>query len=701
MPSKRSLACLFVFLTACSGATKDEGKGASVPWPEDMRIVEGIEAGGPGGRVVCAITSDPKTFNPMLVSETSTEMVIALMFSGLVNYDQYAQVFVPGLAKSWDENGRSWTFHLRKGVRWSDGHPLTADDVLFSFEVLYDSVIHPPGADLLMIDGKRIAVTAADSLTVRMELPAVYGPFIGMIGSLRILPRHKLEEAYRRGEFESTWGVDWGMKTPHEIVVSGPFRVTQFVPNEKIVLGRNPHFWQADLAGTRLPYLDNIIYVNAEDENVVLLKFQAGETDMIQDGFSPESYKLLKDGEDGGNYRIYDIGPRLGSTHLWFNMNPGKNPNTDKPYVAPHKLAWFQSPDFRKAIAHAVDRDGIVKTVFHGRGVPVWGPVSPNNKAWYNADLVTYPHDPVTSSKLLAKMGFWDQDDDGILEDREGRELEFSLGTNVSNTTRVKVGNIIVDDLKKLGVKVNFIPIDFNDMITRMRESFDYEAMMLALTEGVPPDPIMGSNVFLSSGDTHIWFPNQEKPATLWEAEIDSLMVLQALSQDQSLRKRAFDRVQRIMSENIPLIFIVNQNECVAARNTLGNVKPSIMEPFLLHNAEQIFLTGESKKISTGERKISKQAQVAERNILGQWRYDELPYAGIISIFDQAGSLYTEFRFDDGGISKKEVRETSSRIGRRFDPVESMSNGDHWIIDSQGDLQLRDNEGLIGTARNI
>jgi peptide/nickel transport system substrate-binding protein len=582
-----ALACLPMFFAACSAGEKREGKATSVPLPEDVRVVEGIEPGSPGGRVVCAITSDPKTFDPMLVSETSTEIVVSLMFAGLVNFDQYAQVFVPGLAKSWEADGLSWTFHLRKGARWSDGRAITADDVLFSFEVLYDSVIHPPGADLLMIDGKKIALTKLDSLTVRMDLPARYGPFIGMVGSLRILPKHKLEEAYRRGEFESSWGVN---TAPEDIVVSGPFMLGQYVPNEKVVLRKNPHFWQVDEKGTRLPYLDEIIYVNAEDENVVLLKFQAGETDMIQDGFSPDNYQALRDGEESGDYRVYDIGPRLGSTHLWFNMNPGKNPNTGEPYVKPHKLAWFRNDTFRKAIAHAIDREGIVKTAFHGRGVPVWGPVSPNNKVWYNPDLVTYPHDPVTASKLLARLGFWDQNDDGVLEDREGRELEFTLATNASNTTRVKIGNIVVDDLKKLGVKVNFTPIDFNDLITRMRESFDYEAMMLALTEGVPPDPVMGSNVFLSFGDTHIWFPNQQRPATTWEAEIDSLMILQTLSDDQILRKRAFDRVQRIMSEHVPLIFIVNQSEYVAARNTLGNVKPSIMEPFLLHNSEQIFL---------------------------------------------------------------------------------------------------------------
>ncbi len=589
----RRMPSLFLSLSivfgACSSEKSEESAERTYPLPEDVRVVEDIEPGVRGGRVVCAITSDPKTFNPMLVSETSSEMVVALMFHGLVNYDQYDQVFVPGLAESWetDETGLVWTFHLRRGLRWSDGRPLTADDVLFSFEVLYDSVIHPPGADLLMIDGRKIEVEEVDSVTVRMNLPDHYGPFIGMIGSLRILPAHRLEEAYRNGEFEASYGVG---ADPGDIVVSGPFRLARYVPGEKVVLSRNPWFYQVDRAGTRLPYLDEVIYVNAEDENTVLLKFRAGETDMIQDGFSPENYHLLKDGEVEGDYTVYGIGPRLGSTHIWFNLNTGRNPETGEPYVQPHKLAWFRDVHFRRAVAHAIDRDGIVKTVFHGRGVPVWGPVSPSNKSWYNPDLFTYPYDPNEASRLFAQLGFWDQDDDGVLEDREGRELEFTLYTNSSNNTRVKIANIVVDDLRKLGVKVTFVPIDFNDLITRMRETFDYEAMLLALTEGVPPDPVMGLNVFLSYGDTHLWFPNQESPGFVWEGEIDSLMMLQAKSDDQALRKQAFDRVQRIMSEQVPFIFIVNRNEYVAVRNTLGHIKPSIMEPFLLHNAEQVYL---------------------------------------------------------------------------------------------------------------
>ena len=364
----------------------------------------------------------------------------------------------------------------------------------------------------------------------------------------------------------------------------------RYVPNEKVVLVKNPHFWQMDKEGNRLPYLDEVIYVSVEDENAVLLKFQAGETDMIQDGFSPDSYQLLRDGEEEGGYTIYEIGPRLGSTHLWFNLNTGSNPETGEPYVEPHKLEWFRDVTFRRAIAYAIDREGIVNTVYRGRGVPVWGPISPSNREWYNPDLVKYPYDPGESSKLLARMGFWDQDGDGILEDKEGRELEFTLYTNSSNNTRVKIANIVVDDLKKLGVKITFVPIDFNDLITRMRDSYDYEGMLLALTEGVPPDPVMGMNVFLSFGDTHLWFPNQESPGTPWEAEIDSLMILQAQSDDQDLRRELFGKVQRIMSEQQPFIFIANRNEYVAARNALGNIKPSIMEPFLLHNAEQIFL---------------------------------------------------------------------------------------------------------------
>jgi len=585
---KYFLLCVVVLSLACSGKKEQVREESTIPLPEGVKVITEMEVGKPGGRIVCAILSDPKTFNPLLVAETSSEMVISLTFRSLVDYDQYAQTFSPGLAESWETDGLSWTFHLRKGIKWSDGHPITAEDVIFSFEALYDSIIHPPGADLLMIDGEKIEVQALDPLTVKMDLPGPYGPFLSMVGSLRIIPKHKLESVYLAGELESAWGVG---EPPSEIVTSGPFIIAQYDPNEKVVLKRNPHYWQSDVNGTRLPYLDEVIYVNVEDENTVLLKFQAGEADMIQDGFSPDSYQMLKEGEEEGNYKVHGLGPRLGSSNLWFNQNTGANPRTGEPYVQPHKLKWFRDPTFRKAIAHAIDRQGIIRTILHGRGVPVWGPVSPNNKAWYNPDLVKYPYDLNEASRLLAGMGkLWDQDGDGILEDSDGNKVEFTLYTNSSNNTRVRVANIIVDDLKKIGVQANFSPIDFNDLITRMTETFDYEAILLALTEGVPPDPVLGMNVFLSFGDTHLWFPNQTAPGYAWEAEIDSLMTYQATITDQEKRREAFNRVQRIMSEQLPFVFIVNRNEYVAVRNSLGNIKPSIMEPFLLHNAEQVYL---------------------------------------------------------------------------------------------------------------
>jgi len=315
--AKLVLLCVLILSVSCSSKKKNAGEEVDIPLPEGVKVVTDMEIGKPGGRVVCAILSDPKTFNPMLVAETSSEMIISLVFRGLVDYDQYAQTFSPGLAESWKVDGLTWTFNLRKGIKWSDGHPITADDVLFSFEVLYDSVIHPPGADLLLIDGKKIDVQKVDPLTVQMELAGPYGPFLGMVGSLRILPKHKLESAYRAGEFESTWGVG---TPPADIVTSGPFMIGRYDPNEKVILKRNPYFWQSDAEGTRLPYLDELIYVNVEDENTVLLKFQAGETDMIQDGFSPDSHQMLLEGEEQGNYAVHELGPRLGSMNLWFNL---------------------------------------------------------------------------------------------------------------------------------------------------------------------------------------------------------------------------------------------------------------------------------------------------------------------------------------------------------------------------------------------
>jgi len=570
----------------CGGGSEQgaEASADTLPIPSDAKIAD-CRPGVRGGQMVVATFSDPKTFNLMVANETSSTDVAGLMFAGLTTTSPITQQTEPSLAKSWEHSDDylTWTFHLREDISWSDGEPITAADVVFSFQVLYDEGIRVPMADLLQVDGEPFAVEEVDEHTVCISLPGPYAPFERFLGGATILPQHKLRAPYEAGDFESTWGVG---TAPEDIVCSGAYVLERFLPGEKVVLRRNPHYWVIDADGTRLPYLDRIVFINVPDLNSMLLAFESGQSDVL-DTVRPEDYDSLKQGEAVGGYSIEDLGPALGSNHIWFNQNPGAN-EEGVPYVSPVKLRWFTDRDFRRAVAHALDRDSIVKNVLDGRGSPCWGPISPGNAFWYNPDVTQYPYDLKRAARMLDEAGYVDRDGDGVREDTAGNPIKFTLITNTGNDIRIAVGNIIRRDLEDLGLDVTFAPLEFNALVTKLASTYDYECCLLGLTGGI--DPAGGMNVWLSSGSTHEWYPEQESPATEWEARVDQLMYAQIKEMDQDKRKRMFDEVQAIISEQIPFIYVFTSHAIVAYRSEFANVRPVVTRPRLLWNADEIYL---------------------------------------------------------------------------------------------------------------
>ena len=415
--------------------------------PEDPMILAGV-SGIYGGRFVATVRSDPKTWNSLVSNETTTsDITNGRLFRALVGFNNVTQENEPALAKSWErsDDGLVWTFHLRRGLRWSDGRPLDADDVLFTARVLYDPKIHPSTADLCSVDGEPFRFEKVDETTVRITLPRPYGPFLTVLGSLYIMPRHKLEAAYRAGTFESSYGLD----TPvSEIVTSGPWMVAEYQPQQKVVLKPNPYFYEFDASGHRLPYLDELVYLVVPDQNTEVLKFRSGESDRIY--FRAEDYAQMKAGREAGDYTIYDLGMEMGAHFFWFNLNQRVNPRTGKPYVDPVKQSWFQDERFRRAVAHAADRESMARTVFFGLADPLYGPVPPANKLWYNDDIVKLKYDLDEARRILDEAGYQDRDGDGMREDPSGHPVAFDLNTPADNQERIALGNILADDLKKL-----------------------------------------------------------------------------------------------------------------------------------------------------------------------------------------------------------------------------------------------------------
>ena len=593
MHALAAAAALSIAAAGCGG----QGGASSAfrdthPLPADTMTVPTAEIGHYGGRFVLAQTSGPKTFNPMVANENSSVDVCDRLFASLTNFDNATQHDYPELARGWDvsADGRTWTWHLRRGACFSDGHPITSDDVLFSFAVAYDSTLHPAVQELLKVNGQKFEISAPDSYTVVTTIAAPYVLMSDAIGSLRILPKHVLEPAFKAGRFASAYSVS---TPPESLVTSGAWTLKQYVPNEKTVLTRNPYWCGVDAQGHRLPYLDELTWLIVPDQNTAALKFQSGDLDGLDD-VRPEDYASYEQNQAKGNYTLYDLGPSLNSYFVFFNLNrvtkaaPGKK--VGAPSVGPVKYAWFSNPGFRRAVSMAIDRDAIIKSVYFGQGVKNWMPITPASKTWSNDSIRGPDFDQEGARKLLASLGFKDRDGDGVLEDAGGHKVEFTITTNTGNNVRVQILNFIRDDLAKVGIQCTPSPLDFNTLLNNVRVSFDYDACLLGGSGGVPPDPGMVQNVWRSSGATHYWHVKEPKPDTPAEAEIDRLVAANVATTDLAERKRTWDRLATIVNEQTFVVWIPSTRLKVPVRNRFGNVQPTVIPHRLLWNIDRVFV---------------------------------------------------------------------------------------------------------------
>jgi len=550
----------------------------------EMDTVTGIEIGKRGGRLVVPALGDPKSFNIITSNDSSSSDILGPVYDALVSYDPEKKKILPALATSWEHSDDflTWTFHLRKGVRWNDGEPFTADDVVFTFEVLYDDTIINAARSIVEVKGQPFDVRKVDELTVEVKLPAVYGPFERAIG-VPIIPKHKLETPHREGRLQEMLNVG---SPPEEVVGTGAFKIKSFLPAERVVLERNPYYWKQDEKGTRLPYLDELVFLSIPDLDAWDIAFESGKTDTHE--VYPQKYKRFKKKESEGNFTIYELGLALGDSHIWFNQNPGKNPETGDPYVAPHKLAWFTNLNFRKAISHCINRPIIVRNVFRGRAEPIFGPLSPSMGKWFNPNMPRFEYDLDKSRALLDEMEYIDRDGDGVREDPQGNKITFTFITNSENNIREKIGIILQESFQEVGLEGKLKRVDFGSLIVAIQDAFDYDACLLGLTGS--DYPLGGLNVYRSSGRTHHWHPSQKEPATQWEARVDGLIEDFLAEPLEEKQVAIWHEIQRLYAENQPVCWTVNRNVYEAVRNNFGNVRPILPRPRVRWNAEEIFV---------------------------------------------------------------------------------------------------------------
>jgi len=538
-----------------------------------------------GGRLVTGVISNPKSFNPIIAKETSTTAITAYIFEGLTRVSGITNEAEPNLAKEWDVSGDglTWTFHLRDDVKWNDGKPFTADDVVFTFnELIYNEDIPTSSRDIFTLEGKPVKVAKVDDHTVTFRTPVKFAPFLRAM-SQGILPRHRLEDHVKKGTFNSALGVD---SKPEEIVGTGPFMLERYEPSQRVLLKRNPQYWLKDAEGNRLPYLDGLTLLVVPNTDVLLLKFQEGETDYY--GLRGSDFPILKPLEKEKGFTVYRVGPAFGTSWIAFNQNPETNPETGKPFVDPVKLSWFTNLKFRKAVAHALDRQSMINLAMNGLAHPQHAAMSPSAGFFYNANVIKYEYDPEKARKILADAGFKDRDGDGYIEDPLGNKVEFNLFTNAENNVRVKLSDIVRKDLETIGMRVHFTPLEFNNIVDKLGSTHDWDCILLGFTGGV--EPHFGKNVWHSSGQLHEWYPRQEKPATEWEARIDEIFELGVQELDKDKRKELYDEWQMIVSEQLPMIYTVLPESIFAVRNKFGNLYPT---PFggAFHNIEEIYIT--------------------------------------------------------------------------------------------------------------
>lgn len=535
-----------------------------------------------GGSLVVLERSGPKTLNPVVALDAPSRDVIRRMMADLITINRRTLETEPSLAKSWtvSKDGREFVVQLRRGLRFSDGQPMDADDVVFTFQVYLDEKIHSPQRDLLIVAGEPIHVEKLDPLRVRFRLAQPYAAAERIFDSLAILPRHLLETPWREGKLAEAWNLN---TAPGAIAGMGPFRLKQYVPGEKIVLERNPYYWKTDRNGTRLPYLDQLEFRFVSSEDSQVARFISGDADILN-RMGARNFELLRQDARTKNDQLIDAGPGLEYNFLFFNLGPLDG--RQYPEIAAHQN-WFRDVAFRQAVSAALDRDAIVRLVYGGRAAPLWGHVTPANRVWRDTNLPHPPQSIERARSLLRERGYrWASD--GSLMDASGKAVDFTIIVSASSPERVQMGTIIQDDLRKLGMRVQVVPLEFRALVDRILNSRNYEACILGLVSGdTDPNPEM--NVWLSSGGSHLWNPNQPKPTTTWESEIDGLMRQQMITLDRAKRKQIYDRVQEIAAGNLPLIYLASPDILVAARQNLGNFQPATLDHYTLWNVEQLY----------------------------------------------------------------------------------------------------------------
>jgi peptide/nickel transport system substrate-binding protein len=556
------------------------GVGSGVGCRSDRETLPaGATAPQRGGDLLVSLRSDPQSFNWYTRHDSSTYLVTLLTQAWLVRVNRITDAIEPWLAESWSASpdGLRYTIKLRPGITFADGSPFTADDVVFSLAAAYDEQGGSIMADSMRVGGKDLTAESVDPATVVVTFPGPFGPGLRLFDNLPILPKHKVQAPARESGLGATWRASSNLD---DITGLGPFTLTDYAAGQRLVFTRNARYFRKDASGSQLPLLDRVVVEIVSDQSAETLRLESGQIDAPANEIRLEDYAIIKRAADAGRLKLFDVGIAEGADSLWFNLKPGA-------FAGDPRAAWIQRDELRKAISLAVDRRTFADAVYLGEAVPVFGPITPGNKAWFAPDLPQPAHDPAKARALLASIGLTDRNGDGLLEDAANRPARFTLLTAKGQTALERGVSVIRDELRKIGVTVDTVLMDGNALTGTFVGGKPYDAIYFSLIPS-DRDPALNLDFWLSGGGSHFWNAGQPAPATVWEREIDQLMTKQAASLDQDERRALFTQAQRIFAEHEPMIYFAAPRIYVATSARVMNVTPMLRRPQALWSPDTI-----------------------------------------------------------------------------------------------------------------
>jgi peptide/nickel transport system substrate-binding protein len=577
------LASLLVFTSlAVFGQGYDTQPADALVYPVGVAgtVYEDLELGVRGGTFTLSNIEDPKGWNAHTAHETSTTFFTTRMSRGLVETDPISGAITPDLAKSWEisEDGLVITFFLREGIMWSDGVPLTADDIVFSYNdlVLNEAVDTNSRDGQLLPDDTYPVCAKVDDYTVTFTMSVIFRPALNSLG-VSILPKHKLAEfvhklnpAVPEGTYNESWTLDMDLT---EMVSNGPFIVTDYQPNVSVTMTRNPYYYAYDPAGTQLPYYDNFVSAIVTNQDVSMLKFRNGETDAY--GLRPEDISILLSESATKGFSVF-IGDTAGYGTTWFmpNQDIGLAEGTDA-----EKREVFRMVEFRQALAHTIDKDTMTQNVLNGLGGAQWSPVSVPSPFYAGRDFyggpitennaVMFEYDPALAESLLDGIGVVDADGDGWRDLPSGDPLTIEINAN-DNTTRIGYCLILQDDWRAVGLNATFQVVDFNTLVDRLFGASG-DIIQLGLTGGDEPNG--GSNVYRSCGSLHAYrYSACDEPDEI-DVRVDELLALGAGTFDLDEAFGYYVEYQQLLADQLGYIYMVVQTFIYSYYDHVGNAQ--------------------------------------------------------------------------------------------------------------------------------